>query len=467
MRKNICSDTDAYKYTHWLQRPKNITKLYIYGEPRKGGFFNEICFFGISIDVQEQLLYPITLEMINEAEEEAFYTFGTKAFFNREAWEKVMKLGYHPIKIMSVPEGSIVPQGNVCFTMESTKHWFANMLSHYEDALMWTWYTSDVATRVYHIKKAIKPYFDATCDIPELILPYAVNDFGLRGAQGYEAAVRGGMAHLIHFEGSDNMPASRLLKDFYGYKGRAKSVWATEHSVATSYGPGRGEYEYVIAQLSQFTNETKSLVIDSYDPDNFMRNVVGSEEVKRLVKAHKGRIVWRPDSDLPIKNALRYSDILMAHFGISINNKGYKVINENTGLIQGDGMNENTIPELYRDYTKSGWSAGNILTGSGGGLLVEGLTRDRQRWAIKASYGEKDGVPFDIRKTPKSDMSKQSKGGKLKLHKSGISYMTIQSSKETPQMFNSYVDCMKPVYENGSFYPTSFEEIIKNASVCV
>ena len=323
--------------------------------------------------------------------------------------------------------------------------------------------TSDVATRSYYIKKAILPYFEKTSDIPELVIPFAVNDFGLRGAQGYEAAVLGGMAHLIHFEGGDNLPASRMLKDIYGYKGRTKSVWATEHSVATSYGPGRGEYEYIIAQLSQFTDETKSLVIDSYDPDNFMLNIVGSEEIKRLVKAHKGRIVWRPDTDLPIKNVLRYSDMLAAHFGISMNTKGYKVINENTGIIQGDGMDEVTIPELYRDYTKVGWSAENVLTGSGGGLLVKDLTRDRQRWAIKASYGEKDGVPFDIRKSPLSDMSKASKCGKLKLLKQITGWDTLESSKLTSQQFNAYSDSLTTLYENGNYYPTTFDKVIHNA----
>lgn len=463
MRRNICCDTDAYKITHWLQRPQNITKLYSYGEPRVGGYFNKVSFFGLQVSVYNNLLQRVTNHLIDEAEEEVFYTFGTKDYFNRKIWERVRDLGYFPIKIMTAPEGSLIPEGNVCFTMESTEPWFANMLSHFEDMLMWAWYTTDVSTRCFNIKDRITPFFNKTCDYPELILPYAVNDFGLRGAEGYEAAVLGGMAHLIHFEGSDNLPASRLLKDIYDYKGRAKSVWATEHSVATSYGKGRGEYEYVIAQLSQFPDNIKSIVIDSYDSDNFMLNIVGSEEIKRLVKNHPGRIVWRPDSNIPLNNVLRYSDMLNAHFGIHINNQGYKVINENTGLIQGDGMNENSIPELYEDYTNSGWSAENVLTGSGGGLLVEGLSRDRQRWAIKASYGEKDNESFDICKTPKSDMSKASKSGKLKLHKTSTGWMTIQSSKESPQMFNGYVDSLHVLYNNGEYNPTSFQSVINNA----
>lgn len=454
-------DTDAYKIGHWLQRPSNITKFYSYGEPRVGGKNKFICFFGLQPIIQEHFLPKITTEMIEEAQEECFMTFGTDKLFNREVWQKVRDFGYLPLKIMAVPEGTIVEEGNVCFTIESTEPWFANMISHFEDFLMWPWYSSAVCTRSMNIKKAIKPIFEQTSDIPELVLPFAVNDFGLRGATFFQGAIMGGMAHLVHFEGSDNMPASRHIKDYYGMKGRAKSVWATEHSVECSYGPGKGEYEYVKAQLSVHTDLIKSIVIDAYDADNFMQNVVGSDEIKELVKAHKGRIVWRPDSGKPLLNVTKYSDMLGAIFGFDMNNKQYKVLKYNTGLIQGDGMDEYTVPELFKEYVKTGWSAENIVTGSGGGLLEESLTRDTQRWAIKLSYMEKDGVPFNVMKSPKTDPTKNSKSGMLKLHSPGT---TISSKEESPQMFAGYTDMMKVVYENGKFNKDRFENIIERAS---
>lgn len=466
MRKCLPVDTDAYKIVHHLQRPKGINKLISYGEPRIGGLNPEVCFFGLQAIVQESFLSPVTNEMIEEAVEECISTFGTDKFFNKQVWERVRDLGYLPIRIMSAPEGTIIPEGNVCFTIESTEDWFADMISHFEDDLMHVWYPTSVSTRSMNIKRNIIPAFKKSSDIMELVLPVAVNDFGLRGATMSEGAIMGGMGHLLHFDGSDNLPASRMIKDFYGYKGKAKSVWATEHSVATCYGPGRGEYEYVIAQLSQHTDMIKSIVIDSYDADNFMQNIVGSEEIKALVKAHKGRIVWRPDSGKPLTNVCKYSDVLGAIYGFSLNNKGYKIINDNQGLIQGDGMTEQSIPELYNEYIKTGWAADNIITGSGGGLLEEGLTRDTQRWAVKACYGERYGVPFDIQKSPKSDMSKASKKGKVKLHNMGRgAFLTIESSKETPQDFNSFKDDMRVLYENGNFYKDTFDNIVKRAKV--
>jgi nicotinamide phosphoribosyltransferase len=137
MRKNLTILTDAYKIGHHLQRPQNITKLYSYGEPRVGGVNKEICFFGSQVLIQENFLQKITDEMIKEGKEECISTFGTDKYFNEEAWKRVKDLEYLPLRIKSAPEGMIIEEGNVCFTMESTEPWFANMISHFEDILMW------------------------------------------------------------------------------------------------------------------------------------------------------------------------------------------------------------------------------------------------------------------------------------------------------------------------------------------
>src|SRR6478609_3566780 len=121
MRRNICIDTDAYKIVHHLQRPGNITKLYSYGEPRVGGKNKKICFFGLQPIIQDNLLAPVT--------------------------------------------DAIIDEGNVCFTIESTEPWFANMISHYEDFLMHAWYPTSVCTRAMNIKNNIRPYFEKSSDI--------------------------------------------------------------------------------------------------------------------------------------------------------------------------------------------------------------------------------------------------------------------------------------------------------------
>jgi nicotinamide phosphoribosyltransferase len=465
MNKNIILSCDAYKLTHHLQYSKDISKLYSYAEPRVGGKYDKICFFGLRSIINDHLLQEVTDELIEEARQECILTFGTDKYFNREMWEKVRDLKYLPIKIMAIPEGTIIEQGSVAFTIESTEDWFATSIGVLETVLLNVWYPTTVCSRSLSMKNAIRPYFELSSDITNFVLPHVILDFGARGATGYEAAARAGAAHLVHFEGSDNMAANKLIRDLYGYKGRLKSVYATEHSTMTSFGPGRGEIDCLLHQLKKVPeNCIISIVIDSYDADNFIQNVVGNSEVVKLIKKRLGRTVFREDSGKILRNLLKHSDMLSSIFGLEMNNKGYKIIGSNTGLLQADGNTEDSSPDLYNNYTKAGWAADNFIIGSGGGLLQENLTRDTQRWALKASYGEKDGVGFNIQKNPKTDPSKKSKTGRLKLHPSMRTFTTISSADMPKAQFNGYIDALEPVLENGKFYPETFDNILKRAN---
>lgn len=452
-------DTDAYKLTHHLQYPKGLTKLYSYAEARPGSRFNTVSWFGLQMIIADHLLGKVTNEMIDEAEEFSFLTFGNHNFFNREVWERVRDLGYLPINIMELPEGIEVPISTPLLTLESTEPWFATTLNALESVLMQVWYPTTISTNSMYIKKALLPLFEKSGSVAGLDL--AVNDFGLRGASSLQSAQRGGAAHLLHFRGSDNLAADKVIADVYGLKGRALSVWATEHSVATSYGPDRGEIDYVNSQLDRAgDNDIISIVIDSYDSINFVRNVIGSKEIKNRIIRRSGRIVLRPDSGEPQEIDLQVLDILADIFGTDVNDKGYKVINHNVGIIQGDGMNRQTIIELYRHILHQGWSADNLIVGSGGGLLQEGFDRDTERFAIKASYGELgDGHGFLIQKHPKQDPTKNSKSGRFKvIRDSNRRIKTVAIDAEGNNL-------LKTIYENGNFYPDSFQEILKRANI--
>lgn len=465
MRRNIIIDTDAYKITHPSQYVPGLTERMNYAEARIGSKYPEICFFGYRGIIQDHFLQPVTNEMIEEAREESFMTFGTDKYFHAEPWKKVRDLGYLPIEIKALKEGTRIPVGHVLFKSKSTEDWFAPLIGSLEGLMMHFWYTTETATRAMYIKEAIKPIFQATCDYPELILPFAVNDFGFRGGECHESSARGGAGFLVHFEGSDNMPASRFIKDFYGMKGRGKSVWATEHSVAMSFGPGRGEIDYLLHQLRNCPPDMIcSVVIDTYDDKGFMLNVVANDEVREELAKRTAPTKFRPDTGNPLTNVVEKSDMLASIFGFRMNRTQHKVLNGNVGLLQGDGMDELSIPETYRQYVKTGWGAENFITGSGGGLLQVDLNRDVIRAAIKDCQGKKNGIPFNMQKNPKSDPSKASKSGDLKLHKSMNSYMTIQSSKETPEAFNGYSDELETVLHNGKFTGQSFEDIIARAN---
>ncbi|AEJ30714.1 nicotinate phosphoribosyltransferase [Leuconostoc sp. C2] len=456
MTENLILATDAYKLTHHLQYPSNITKLYSYGEARVGGQFNTVSWFGMSMILHDYFHEPITNDMIDEAEKVSELTFGTKAYFNRSVWEKVRDLGYFPVKIKALPEGLEVPTGNALFTIESTAPWFATSLNALEVLLMHVWYPTTIATNSMYIKKRLAPLLKKSGSQSGLFL--AVNDFGLRGATSLESGKRGGAAHLLHFQGSDNMAASQYFEAVYGVSGRALSVWATEHSVATAYGTGQGEFDYVNAQFDRAPDDAiLSIVIDSYDALNFVKTVIGSPAIKARIINRAGRVVLRPDSGDPQTIDLEVLALLANIFGTKTNAQGYKVLQNNVGIIQGDGMKADTIIALYEALMSAGWSADNLVVGSGGGLLQEGFTRDTERFAIKAAYAENaSGQKINIQKNPKTDASKASKAGLLKVIMRDGKIITV-SNDELGQ------DLLETVYDNGTIPLINGEAIINRA----
>ena len=466
MRKNLAIDTDAYKNHHYAAIHPELTFQSTYGECRIGSKYSETCFVGLDAIIKDNFLNCITLTDIEEARELFILTNGYDNF-DVETWKKVVKLGYLPFEIKAVPEGTVVGVNNVLFTTNSTKPWFAKTLNSLESLMMQFWYPTTVSTRSMNIKIGLLPIIEKSGSIENL--PYMVNDFGLRGATSYDAAILGGIGHLVHFRGSDNLPASRMINDYYGLLGRAQSIFGTEHSVALSFGPGQGELDYVnhcLDVMEKFPNFPMAMVTDTYDHVNFLTNVIGNSKITERIKNRVGRVVLRPDSGDPKVIVQQTIEILASIFGFHTNDKQYYVLNHNVGVIQGDGMNEDTIIDLYEHILKNRWSCDNLVTGSGGGLLQVDLNRDTQRIAIKPSIGIIDGKEVLFKKSPKTDPTKGSKSGNLKLHPHyDGTFCTLSSAVETPAMFKSYANALKVVYRNGEYLgDNNFNKIIERAN---
>ena len=110
------------------------------------------------------------------------------------------------------------------------------------------------------------------------------------------------------------------------------------------------------------------------------------------------------------------------------------------GLLQGDGMNDESIGELLHALTSHGYSASNIAFGMGGGLLQQ-LDRDTQRFAFKCAAALRDGAWLDVSKDPVTDTGKRSKKGHLALVHEGGAYTTTRGPRKD--------DLLVPVYEDG------------------
>jgi nicotinamide phosphoribosyltransferase len=117
-------------------------------------------------------------------------------------------------------------------------------------------------------------------------------------------------------------------------------------------------------------------------------------------------------------------EALAEKFGTIVNGKGFKVLPSCVRVIQGDGINEDSIRIILARLEGKGFSADNVAFGMGGALLQQ-VNRDTQKFAMKASAVNVNGVWQDIYKAPAGDPSKRSKAGRLCLVREEGEYMTV------------------------------------------
>lgn len=410
---NLCLLTDSYKLSHFCQYPPGTNLVYSYFEARRGARYPETVFFGLQYQLQRYLAgVVVTHRMIEEAEAFANRHFGRGGLFNRAGWEHVVSQhgGRLPVSIKAVPEGTAVDVDNVLMTIENTDPrcwWLPNVL---ETLLVETWYPCTVATRSRQMKAAILASLAETGS-PEQI-DFKLHDFGFRGVSCPEQAAIGGAAHLVNFQGTDNLAAILLLQRHYDCEMAGYSIPASEHSTITAWGEA-GEVDAMRNMLVQYPQGTLACVSDSYDIRRACREYWGGL-LKSEVEARAGTLVVRPDSGVPRDSVLAVLQILGEQFGTRRNSKGYKVLPDCIRVIQGDGIDEASLIDILDGMQAAGWSADNVAFGSGGGLLQK-LDRDTQRFAFKCSYVEVDGQGRDVFKKPVTDLTKSSKRGRLKL----------------------------------------------------
>lgn len=445
---NIITLTDSYKLTHKPMYPDGTTGVYSYLEARKGAEYDETVFFGLQSILKQIEGSVVTQEDVDAAADLAIAHFGDDNLFNREGWEYIVNEhdGKLPIRIKAVPEGSVIPVGNVLMTVENTDpkcFWLTNAL---ESLLLHVWYPTTVATLSYNVKKMIKDYLDVTAD-SDAGLPFMLHDFGFRGATTSEAAAIGGAGHLVNFMGTDTLPAMELLLRDYDadIDNLAFSVPATEHSVMTSQGQA-GERGLVKDLIESYPRGILSVVADSYNIYRFV-DELGTIH-KDAVLARDGKFVVRPDSvtdEHPTPEILVVDllERLGKGFGFTFNEKGFKVLNPKVGMLWGDGIDPNGIRNILATMADNNWSAENIVFGMGGGLLQK-VNRDTQQFAFKCSAQERGGAWLKIQKNP-LDKTKVSKAGRLALIELDGTLMTMS---ELPGE-SLAGDKLELVFENG------------------
>lgn len=409
---NLLMMVDSYKVSHWLQFPEGMDFASYYVESR-GGKFDETMVAGIRY-LREIISQPITMEDVEEAK--SFYEahFGMDIFpyeiFKSLVEEQEGRLD-KVITILAAPEGTVIPTKNAIAVIEAGGV-YAPLVGYFETLILRSiWYPTTVATISYQAKKVINRYLNLTSDLTgddyEFVLNTRLHDFGARGVSSSESCAIGGLAHLYNFIGSDSVEAIVLARNLYGATMAGISIPAREHSTTTSWV---NETDAFKNSIEKFGTGVYACVMDSYDYTEALKTI--GTELKARILEQGGTFVARPDSGIPVDVVMEALESLGETFGYEYNSKGYKVLHPSIRVIQGDGVDINEIQRILAYMETRKWSAENVAFGMGGGLLQH-CDRDTQRFAMKMSYCEVNGVGRDVFKAPKTDPSKASKKGQL------------------------------------------------------
>lgn len=418
MGRNLLLYTDSYKQTHWWQYPQDVSYIYSYFEPRKGSFYDEIVWMGIEPYIHEYGLIGSAFiqEDIDELTQVCNAHFGIKNYPNIDGWEYILRVhnGRLPIRIWALPAGTIVAPGTPCMAIENTDRnvpWLTNFL---ESVLMHCWGMTTAATVSYDMFKRIKRYANIT---GEEVSPFHVNDFGVRGVPHIGVAELNGIGHLSIFDGTDNLPAIKKIKDIYAdHAVYGASVVAAEHSTITAWGKDRecDAYRHIITKADEKFKGNfviVSLVCDSYDWEYAVDNYFCGD-LKDLILNRTGKVVCRPDSGYPPEVTLSVVKKLWDAYGGTITDNGYKLLDPHIGVIYGDHINGEMICEILNKLVENGFAVNNVIFGSGG-VLLQKYNRDTCNCAIKLSNITLfNGTEIPICKTT---IGKESKSGIFEL----------------------------------------------------
>ncbi len=428
MTSSIMTRTDSYKVSHAKQYPPGTEKVYSYFESRgmPAGWRDGVVFFGLQYYLKKYLEgVQVTRAGIDKAEKLWDAHLGP-GLFNRDGWEHISNKhgGKLPVSIKAVPEGEVIPFRNVMMTVENTDPevpWLTNWL---ETLLCQIWYPCTVSTQSREMKRRINRFLEATGESAGL--PFKLHDFGYRGVSSQETAALGGAAHLVNFQGTDTFAGCEMAMEYYRYEMPGLSIPASEHSTITSWGK-ENELAAFKNMLDTYPSGLVACVSDSYDIYNACEKLWPS--LKKQIIGRDGTLVVRPDSGNPVLVVLCVLKLLCEQFGYETNDKGYKVLPPQIRVIQGDGIDINSMCEILENMERQKWSADNIAFGSGGGLLQK-LDRDTLKFAFKCSNITVNGEDRDVFKDPATDPGKHSKRGKMKLIQvgnplKGFAYETV------------------------------------------
>lgn len=404
---NPAFDTDSYKLSHKHMEPDETKRIYSNFTPRFGYYFKRrfenhdgnVVVFGMQGFVAEELKHSwdkyFFSRPLEEVMEELTLIFFPYIGMSREKlghFEKLHKLGYLPLRVKSLKEGSIVPLNTPVMTVVNTHDDFSWLTNYIESVLSLNLHKPmTVATIARELSQLADYWWDKTV-VDQTFKCFAIHDFSLRGHDAKAAARVCGAGALLYSTGTDNVPGLLYARTMYGAgKDTAMSVAASEHSVTTlginfyKDVPIEGELKTLVDQLQnrlsalglvedfdqakgelitlyrllteRFPEGILSYVADSYDYWRVLTILLPI--LKDVIMARNGKLVVRPDSGDPVKMVCGYTVTDLTEFVTitdlfksPVSSNRFDVIKLGNGKYYRDDSSIDSNGEFVKAYTE-------------------------------------------------------------------------------------------------------------------
>ena len=465
---------DTYKNTNPDAMPEGLIKLTSYITPRKSMFKNidKVVFFGLQGFIQEFLIDLVNETFFKRDKEEVLAEY--KSYLDTQIGEQsydlsriaaLHDLGYLPIKMKALPEGSLVNMGVPCIELTNTHPDFAWVVQWIECIAQSELFgTCNWATMAHEYRKLANDFYEKTTDGANPAM--AMADFGFRGL-GVDNGIRASSSWLLSFDKTSTIPAMQYIDKMYNAECAKNHIGmgavSLEHATVCSNLAICETEENLLRRLltTVYKDTSFSYVSDSFDYWSLVNDTL--PKLKKEIMEHNGKFLVRPDSGDIVEISVKTVQKLYEIFGGTTNSKGYKELNPKVGIIYGDGCQYSKIEEIWTKLEELGFAADTILFGVGAfsftamctpedGIVC--LTRDTFGFAMKSTDCVINGKEYTIQKNPKTDQNhlKKSHKGLCCVTKDGDDYVCHDGyTSETLPADN----LLMTVYRDGQFVRTT------------
>lgn len=511
---NALAQTDAYKLSHKKFEAAGTTKIYANFTARSGKHAKfedsekRVVVAGIQGFIKNVLIAEWNETFFNKKAKDVIPAWKARlegylgaGSVDMAHFEALHKLGYLPIKVKALPEGSKIPFKVAFLTITNTHKDFSWLVTYLETVIsqeIWPVVTN--ATVAYQFLTLGNRFADETCGNRNH-MPFQFHDFSARGMMGRHAAAASGFAHLLSHCGTDTTASLDYIDQLYGGYPKGSfigaSVPASEHSVTSLGIAVEGELETIKRWITQdYPAGIVSVVSDTLDYWRVITEYLPSLEKEIRARPSlgplPGKVVVRPDSGDPVRviagyredeivraesgiysredwNAPQLHDfhlkaltedevkgsieVLYEKFGGSVNALGYKELSPCIGLIYGDSITLERARDIFSRLQQRGFASNNVVFGVGS-YTYQMVSRDTLGMAIKATYAVVDAAGLELFKDPKTDDgTKKSARGLIQ-----VVQMVFPGSDKVPTPEFIQFDQVEPHIEETGALRTVFED---------